>query len=282
MKMNVEEVMSKDLIVGYVPGTVENALKILAEKDVSGIPVLKKGTDKLVGVVTRTDIFKNSDEDQLAVVMNEDFLFMKQDQDIVDAAKLLFEHRVHGLPVVNKKNKLVGIISPTEILKVLINRKIKCDVMEYISKLVVPVYVDTPINIIMEIIKVTNETALPVLDDNRKVVGIVTDGDLFKQSQIKEGISKSNFGMGADEDQWTWEGIRDNVQMYHATSEVSLPKIPVKEVMVKEVITTTKNTLVCDIAKIMIKNKISHVPIVDEDNRLVGMITDNDLMACVD
>ena len=57
--MKVEDVMSKNLIVGYVPGTVGAALQILAEHNVSGIPILKKGTDKIVGVVTRTDIFRN-------------------------------------------------------------------------------------------------------------------------------------------------------------------------------------------------------------------------------
>ena len=56
--MKVEEVMSKELIVGYVPGTIRDALKILAEHNVSGMPVLKKDTRKVVGVVTRSDIFK--------------------------------------------------------------------------------------------------------------------------------------------------------------------------------------------------------------------------------
>ncbi|HDQ15522.1 MAG TPA: CBS domain-containing protein, partial [Bacteroidetes bacterium] len=66
--MKVEDVMSEKLIVGYVPGTVKDALKILAKNNVSGMPVLKKDTKKVVGVVTRTDIFRNTDEDQLALI----------------------------------------------------------------------------------------------------------------------------------------------------------------------------------------------------------------------
>ena len=54
--MNVEEVMSKELIVGYVPGTIRDALRILAKHNVSGMPVLKKDTKQVVGVVTRSDI----------------------------------------------------------------------------------------------------------------------------------------------------------------------------------------------------------------------------------
>lgn len=279
--MKVEDVMSKELIVGYVPGTVEDALRILAENNVSGIPVLKKDTKKVVGVVTRTDIFKNADEDQLAMVMNENFHFIRKNEDVKKAAQLLYEHRIHGLPVLNQKNNLVGIISPTELLKILVKQETDAVAADHLTNIIVPVYIETPINIIMEIINVTNENALPVLDDTLKLTGIVTDGDLFKHSQIKESIAQSNMGLGADEDQWTWEGIRDTIRMYHVTSEISLPKIPVREVMITEVKTATKNTPVCEIAKTMIKNNISHMPIVDSDNRLVGMITDIDLMACM-
>jgi CBS domain-containing protein len=279
--MKVEEIMNKELIVGYVPGTVEDALKILAEHNVSGIPILKKGTDKLVGVVTREDIFKNAEEDQLAMIVNEEYISINKDQDIADAAKLFYEHRIHGLPVIDKNHKLVGILSPSEILKIIIEKNITIEVKELNARTVVPVYMDTPINIIMEIISITTEDALPILNDNGKLIGIVTDGDIFKLSELKEGLEQSSIGLGDDEDQWTWEGIRDTVRMYHATSEVSFPKIPVKEIMVKDVKTATKSTKVIDIAKMMIKNKISHIPIVDSETRLLSMIDDIDLMQCI-
>jgi len=188
--MNVEEIMSKELIVGYVPGTVEDALTILSKNDVSGIPVLKKNTNIIKGIVTRTDIFRNAEEDQLAMVMNENYSAVKPTDDIEKAAKLFYKQRIHGLPVVTKKNELVGILSPNEILKVLIRQKHDDPVERLATNRVVPVYKETPINIVMEIIKITNENALPVLDENRKVIGIVSDGDIFKLSQIKEDIEE--------------------------------------------------------------------------------------------
>ena len=279
--MNVEEIMSKELIVGYVPGTVEDALTILSKNDVSGIPVLKKNTNIIKGIVTRTDIFRNAEEDQLAMVMNENYSAVKPTDDIEKAAKLFYKQRIHGLPVVTKKNELVGILSPNEILKVLIRQKHDDPVERLATNRVVPVYKETPINIVMEIIKITNENALPVLDENRKVIGIVSDGDIFKLSQIKEDIEESKMGIGDDEDQWTWEGIRDTIRMYHSTSEVSLPVEPVEKVMVKKVKTATKRTPACDVAKMMVKHDISHIPLVNSENRLVGMATDIDLMNCI-
>ena len=277
--MKVEDVMSKELIVGYVPGTIKDALSILAKHNVSGMPILKKETKTVAGVLTRSDIFKNPDEDQLALIMSDEFHFVKPDHDIVDAAKLLYENRIHGLPVLNNRNNLMGIISPTDILKHLpdnINEKIE----DYFTNLVVPVYQDTPLDIVMEIINVTRENALPVLNDDRKLCGIVTDGDLFKLSHIRESVSQTDMGMGGDEDEWTWEGIRDTVRLHYSTSEVALPQVPVKEVMISDVKKATKNTPVHDVAEKLVKNKISHMPVVDSEDRLIGMVTDIDLMAC--
>ncbi|MEF8848708.1 MAG: CBS domain-containing protein [Candidatus Thermoplasmatota archaeon] len=278
--MKVKDIMSKDLIVGHVPGKIEDALEILAQHNVSGIPILKKDTKKVAGVLTRSDIFKNPDETQLALVMKKDFQYIKPDDEIKKAAKLFYEHRIHGLPVINDKDELVGIISPTEILKQL-SEKEDDTVEKYYTNRAAPVYEETPINVAMEIINITHQNALPVIGEDLKLSGIVTDGDVFKLGKVKEGIESSNLGMGDDEDQWTWEGIRDTIRLYHATSEIKFPKIPVKKIMVKDVLKALRTTPVCETAKKMVKKDISQIPIVNDNKRLIGMITDIDLMPCL-
>ena len=278
--MIIEDVMSTNLIVGYVPGSIKDVLDALAKNNVSGMPILKKNTNNVVGVITRTDVFKNSDEDQIALVMNEDFHYIKKDQDISDAAKLLFENRIHGLPVINNKKNLVGIISPKDIIKKMLLKN-DCSINQYFSNLVVPIYENTPINIVMEIISITNENALPILNDKLLLTGIISDGDLFKLSTIQEGIEHLNIGLGDDEDEWTWEGIRDTVRLYYSATHVTLPSIAVKDVMITDIKKVTKNTPVNEVANIMIKNDVSHIPIVNADDRLVGMVSDIDLMACI-
>ena len=278
--MKVEDVMSDDLIVGYVPGTVKDALKILAKNNVSGMPVLKKDTKVVVGVITRQDIFKNPEEDQLALLMSKDYYSVEKDQDVKVAARLLYEHRIHGLPVINTRKQLVGIISPTDVLKGL-HKNLTVSIEKYFTNLVVPIYQETPINIVMEIINITRENALPILNHERKLCGIVSDGDLFKLSHIRESVSRTDIGMGGDEDDWTWEGIRDTLRFHYTTSEVSLPTVPVKEVMITNVIKASKHAPVKEVAEKMLKNKISHVPVVDTNDRLIGMVTDIDLMACL-
>jgi len=278
--MKVKDLMSKELIVAYVPSTVREALKILAKHNVSGMPVLKKGTRRLAGVVTRSDIFRNPDEEQLAMVMNSNPHTIGEDDDIEEAARIFYENRIHGLPVLDKERNLVGIISPTDLLK-LIEEKDNRYVENYYTTSCVPVYEETPLPALMEIITITNESALPVLNGEGRLVGIVTDGDLFKLSHIKDSISKSEFGLGDDEDAWTWEGIRDILRLYYSTSKIDLPPVPVKEVMVREVEKASRKTPISEVAKIMLKKKISQLPVIGSDDRLIGMITDIDLMKAI-
>ena len=56
--------------------------------------------------------------------------------------------------------------------------------------------------------------------------------------------------------------------------------VPVSN-LVNDVKKASKNTPVCNIANIMIKNDVSHIPIVNADDRLVGMVSDIDLMGCI-
>lgn len=278
--MKVKDVMSKDLIVGYIPGTIKDALKTLAKHNVSGIPILKRETKKIVGVITRNDIFRKSDEEQLALIMSTNPYVINHDKDLEEAAKILYENRIHGLPVVDLRKNLVGIISPADILKVL-PENINDIVENFYTRNLTPIFEENPITIIMEIINITNENALPVLNSERKLAGIVSEGDLFKLSHIRESISQTNMGMGGDEDDWTWEGIRDTLRLYYSTTTVDLPPVPVKEVMIRNVIKAYGNDPINEVAKKMIKHKISHVPVVDSDNRLKGMVTDIDLMSCM-
>ena len=212
--------------------------------------------------------------------MSSNPFVINHDKELEEAAKILFENRIHGLPVVDLRKNLVGIVSPADILKVL-PENIDDVVENFYTRNLTPIFEENPITLIMEIINITNENALPVLNINRKLAGIVSEGDLFKLSHIRESISQTHIGMGGDEDAWTWEGIRDTLRLYYSTTTVDLPPVPVKEVMIRDVIKAYSNDPINEVAKKMIKHKISHIPVVDSENRLKGMVTDIDLMACM-
>ncbi|HID02294.1 MAG TPA: CBS domain-containing protein, partial [Desulfobacterales bacterium] len=67
--MKVKDVMTSNVIFAEVPGTREQVLKLMLKHKVMGLPVVKKRTKKLVGIVTRTDLMKKPKEEQLALLM---------------------------------------------------------------------------------------------------------------------------------------------------------------------------------------------------------------------
>jgi acetoin utilization protein AcuB len=56
-----------------------------------------------------------------------------------------------------------------------------------------------------------------------------------------------------------------------------LSKLQIEEVMTQDVITTTPDAFIEDAARLMVENKIGGLPIVDEDNHVVGVITETDV-----
>ena len=274
--IKIKDVMDKNPPIAEVPGRREDALRILAKYEVSGVPIVKAGTKKFAGIVTRKDIFMHSDEDQLAILMNKNPITVSPDASIKRAAKIFYEKRIHGIPVI-RKGKLVGVVSPKDILKVILKTD-GYEVEKYLSPFFIPIYEETPLPVVMKIFRVTDMSAMPVLDENGKLVGIVSDGDLFNFSLVRETVSKSDIGIGEDEDIWTWEGIRDIMRLYYETSKIELPSVPVKEVMVKNVITVYRRAKLAEVAKRMINNNINQMPVMDEGDELIGVIHDIDLM----
>ena len=70
--MKVKDVASTDVIHVTVPGSREDALRIMKKEDVSVVPVIKNDTNKLVGILTRSDMITNPDEEQIATNCNVD------------------------------------------------------------------------------------------------------------------------------------------------------------------------------------------------------------------
>ncbi len=275
-KVKVKDVMTTKLILAEVPGNREEVLRMFGKHEISGMPVVKAGTMRLAGVITRNDIFRNYEEDQLAMIMNDNPLTVSPDDDIKKAAKILYEKRIHGLPVV-EKGEVKGIISPSDILR-LIEKFDGDEVDNYLSPIFIPVYQETPLPAVMKIFRITDAGALPVIDEEGKLSGIVADGDLFTFSHLDVGISKSEIGIGEDEDVWSWEGIRDVMRLYYETSKIQLPPIPVKEVMVRDVITVFRKTELSVVAQKMLDHNINQMPVMDGENEMMGMVCDVDLM----
>ena len=113
-----ENGMIYDPVTISVNATVKDALDLMAEYHIGGIPVVDD-EKKLVGIVTNRDLrFETCMVRPIAVVMtSENLVVTTQQTDMELATKILQENKIEKLPVVDANGKLVGLITYKDITK---------------------------------------------------------------------------------------------------------------------------------------------------------------------
>ncbi|MBR5891992.1 MAG: IMP dehydrogenase [Bacteroidaceae bacterium] len=113
-----ENGMIYDPVTISVNAIVKDALDIMAEYHIGGIPVVDDDK-KLVGIVTNRDLrFETCLNKPIAQVMtSENLVVTTQQTDMELAAKILQENKIEKLPVVDANGKLVGLITYKDITK---------------------------------------------------------------------------------------------------------------------------------------------------------------------
>ena len=98
---------------------VGDALKLMAENKIGGIPVISKER-KLKGIVTNRDLrFEKKLNKKIAEVMTtENLVTANEDVDLVKAENILQNHKIEKLPVIDENDFLVGLITFKDIIKV--------------------------------------------------------------------------------------------------------------------------------------------------------------------
>src|SRR6185503_14169340 len=113
--MRVSEAMSRDVRVANPGQSIRDVAKIMAEIDAGSMPV--GDNDRLVGVITDRDIairavaLGKGPETQVREVMSKEVLYCFEDEEIEHVARNMGSEKVRRLPVLDRKKRLVGIVS---------------------------------------------------------------------------------------------------------------------------------------------------------------------------
>lgn len=278
--ITVEEVMVRDVASAELPGSRDEVLEILKTKHISGVPIVKN--DELVGIVTRTDLLKNPEEEQIAILMTRSPITITPDNSIVEAARLILENNIRRLPVV-ENHSLSGIITIADIVGAMARSNINTPISEYIGNNVVSVWSETPLSVVGAIMELADVKAVPILDTNLTLVGVASDKDLISASVIEDKTEMTDMSAGTDDDAWTWESMRDTMSLYYSVSKIKLPASPVKDIMKLkgEPETAVMSSQVSDCARKMRRNKIDQLPVINSSRRLLGLLRDKDLLRAI-
>ncbi len=113
-----ENFMIIDPITIGPDSTVAEALHLMHEYGIGGIPVVDE-EKVLIGIVTNRDLrFEKDGHRKVRDVMTHERLITTNDSiDLMEAAQILQEHKIEKLPIVDKKNRLVGLVTYKDITK---------------------------------------------------------------------------------------------------------------------------------------------------------------------
>ena len=133
--MLVKNWMSKKVISIDADDSMQDAMALLKEHGIRRLPVMKKG--KLVGIVTDRDLKKASASDATTLeihellylltavkvkdIMTKDPITVPPDYTVEETAQVLLEGKISGAPVVDHSGKVVGVITQSDLFRVLIS-----------------------------------------------------------------------------------------------------------------------------------------------------------------
>lgn len=141
------------------------------------------------------------------------------------------------------------------------NRLRAKDVM---SHPVITVRPDTPIPEIAKILTEHRISGAPVVDDQGRLVGIVTEADLLLKEAGPGGLPKLAFFLPAHSKE-----VQEQLRRYEGKVAA--------DVMTQEVITATEETPLRELAALMIRDQINRIPIL-RDDQVVGIVSRNDVL----
>ncbi|MHC1591534.1 MAG: CBS domain-containing protein [Candidatus Helarchaeales archaeon] len=269
--MLVKEVMNDKPISISLPNSRDAALEIFEKTGVKSLPVLKN--DELIGIITHNDLLLKPSEDQLALLMTRNPVVVTPNDDVRKAIRLLIDKNLRRLPVVEKK-RLVGIFSVEDLIRKIQGMKIKDPIGPYITRTFTTIWEGTPLSVVPTIFRLARVHALPVLDSEGRLSGIITVTDLFNETEVITENSKSVSG-GSGQD-WDWNAAST---LLISQQVLKLPDKTVKEIMTREIVSTIESKAISDCAAKMIKLNLNSMPVLDpKDDRLIGIIHDRELI----
>jgi len=140
---------------------------------------------------------------------------------------------------------------------------------DIMTKKVITINQDASIEELSEILIDSKISGAPVVDNDGKVIGIVTEGDII--------VKDTNLHFPR------YFKLLDSIIYLESLTEFknSLKKhfaTKVSEIMTSDIVSCSAETSVDDVANMMVENKINRVPVLTEEKKLLGIITRADIV----
>jgi len=269
-------IAKRSVITASLTTSVYDVVQIMAREGFRRIPIVDPGTNRLQGIVTSTDMvnyfgggekfqilqrkFKGSFfkaiNESIKSIIQSNPPSIRTTATIGDAVRLMKQHGVGGLPILDHADRVWAIVTERDMLRIFKSKISGAKVADLMTKNVVTA---TPRTTIFETERTMAEKSfrrLPIISDG-KVVGIVTAMDVVRF-----------FGSGK-----VFQHLRSGTML-------QVLQTPALEIGVKDLITIMPSSDLSEAARIMNEKNIGALLVVD-DGRLVGIITERDFFKLI-
>jgi CBS domain-containing protein len=183
----------------------------------------------------------------------------------------MLKHGISSLIVVDKEGTDKGIITKTDLIEYYAyHQSTRVLVHECMSKKVQCVAPDETIHMIA-MLMTTYKISRVVVEKNKKPIGIVTTRDFLPISLIH--------GTGSLGRYWTTRTDMILAKRHQRFIPSGLTGVVLaQDIMTSSPVTVSMNTDIAEAARVMIRNRISGLPVINKKGYLVGIITKTDIM----
>jgi CBS domain-containing protein len=267
----------RPVVTASLTTPVYDVVQIMAKEGFRRIPIVDPGTKRLQGIVTSTSMvnylgggekfqiiqqkFKGSFfkaiNEPAKTIIQPNPPSVKTTATIGDAIRLMKQHKVGGLPVVDDSNQVWAIVTERDMLSLFKGKISRAKVADLMTEKVVTA---TPRTTIFEAERIMTEKSfrrLPIVSEKR-LAGIVTAMDIVRF-----------FGSG------------EVFQHLRSGTIFQVLQTPVLSIGVKNVITIAPTADLGEAARIMNEKNIGALLVV-EGERLAGIITERDFLKLID
>ncbi len=262
----------EDVVVLEIPNTREKALETIRHHPHSTYPVVQKETKKYKGVFRSLMLLEKPNEEQLSLLIEDDVEPALPTTGVVELARKLLRTRLTMLPVVDsiENREIIGVVSVSDIIhKVVALQKLDASIQEYYQRYLTVAWEETPIPLAAKILQYSGQQGLALLDARGHLRGFVTYTDFIKVAEIINRESHSRTSSLGEDEPGSWDS---ETIIIIGEKVLTFPEKSVKTIMVTNVITVYEKATLTEVAKLSRAHNIDQMPVLDVNNRLVGMI----------
>ncbi len=305
--VKVAEVMRREVASVRPDSPITAVIELLLDKDFTAVPVTDE-QGRVAGMVSDSDLLTRggmnvtlslkraadpefvrelhesleNPERKVSEVMTREVVTIGPEAVLGQAARLMVEKHLKRLPVVDREGKLIGILGRLDVLNTIAAVHLpqwhpeahpagqQAAVGDVMTREVPTVHESATVEEMFEMLVSSAHKRVVVVDDQRRVVGIIADSDLISR------VSRES-----------WPGVVELLRARIPIARISgearghLQKLrakSVKELMTREVITVHEKMPVASALALSAEKRVKRLPVVDDKGRLLGIVGRTEMM----